>query len=159
MRMLAWNFTLAFFWMCLWGELSLSGFLTGLAAGLVVIYLTKGTLGESVYLKKIKLWTCFFVFFLKEFIVSAMKVAFDILTPKHHMRTGILQIPLALESDSEIQFFSSVVTLTPGTLSLDVSEDKKSMYVHFMYVDYENLEEFRLGLNKKFEGKIKELFE
>tara|TARA_Y100000768_G_C23798796_1_gene596111 strand:- start:83 stop:502 length:420 start_codon:yes stop_codon:yes gene_type:complete len=138
--------------------MSVSGFLTGFVAGYFVLYFTKSTLGEKHYFKKTYLWAKFIIFFIKEFFLSAMKVAYDILTPTHHMRPGILKIPLELKKDSEIQFFSSVVTLTPGTLSLDISEDKKSMYVHFMYVDYENLEDFRLSLNRKFERKIKELF-
>ena len=159
MKVFVWNLILAFFWMCLWGELTFSGLISGYFAGFIVIFLTRALIGEDQYFKKFVLALKFFLFFMKEFIFSALKVAYDIVTPRHHMRPGILRIPLELESDAQIQLFSSVVTLTPGTLSLDIAEDRKSIFVHFMYVDYENLEEFRLQLRDKFENKIKELFE
>ena len=50
------------------------------------------------------------------------------------MKPGIVKIPLDLETDVEITLLASLITLTPGTLSLDVSKDKKVLYVHSMYV-------------------------
>jgi multicomponent Na+:H+ antiporter subunit E len=66
--------------------------------------------------------------------MANLKVAFDIITPKDYMSPGIIAFPLDAKSDLEITLFANLLTLTPGTLSLDVSSDKKILYVHALYV-------------------------
>lgn len=72
--------------------------------------------------------------FLGELVRSSLSVAWDVITYRHHSRPGILALPLDARTDWEITVFSNLVCLTPGTLSLDVSRDRRTLYVHAMFV-------------------------
>ena len=69
-----------------------------------------------------------------------------------HGRPAILAIPLDVKTDLEITAFANLITLTPGTLSLEVSEDRKTLYIHAMYVDDINL--FKERLKKGLERRL-----
>ena len=86
-----------------------------------------------------------------------MRVAYSVLAPFSSMRPGVIAIPLDLKSDIGITTLANMITLTPGTLSVDVSDDRKTIYVHGMHVD--NLEEFRREIKDGFERKVMEVFE
>jgi multicomponent Na+:H+ antiporter subunit E len=70
--------------------------------------------------------------FLVELVVSAVRVAFLVVRPdmRAHLRPAIVAFPLRLQTDAEIALLANLITLTPGTLSVDVSQDRKSLYVH-----------------------------
>ena len=79
-------------------------------------------------------------------------VAYDIITPEHKMRPAIIAFPLTAESAIEITILANLITLTPGTLSIDVSESRKVLYIHTMYLKStpeQFVEEIRNGLEKK----------
>lgn len=61
-------------------------------------------------------------YFLWQLLLSNLRVAYDVITPRLYMRPGILAVPLDAEIDLEITLLANLITLTPGTLSLDVSE-------------------------------------
>lgn len=151
------NLLLAVVWMFLWGHLSIPLFLWGFVIGFLILSLTHTSKDTHLYFRKSILWVKFIFFFVWEFFLSALKVAFDVITYKRRMCPGVLAVPLDAKTDSEILFFANVISLTPGTLSLDVSEDRKFLYVHFMYLQPERLESFRYEIKDKFERKILEL--
>jgi len=72
------------------------------------------------------------------------------------MKPGIIGVPLDVTSDGEITMLANLITLTPGTLSLDVSADKKVLYVYSMYIT--NREDFIKGIKNGFEKRIIELY-
>ena len=72
---------------------------------------------------------------LVEILVSSLRVAWEILTPRPRARPGILRVPLDVSSTGQITLLAHLVTLTPGTVSLDVSEDRRALYVHVMFHD------------------------
>ncbi len=73
-------------------------------------------------------------YFLIELVVANFRVAYDIVTVKHFMRPAILAVPLEARTDFEIALLANLISLTPGTLSLDVSSDRKFLFVHAMYL-------------------------
>ena len=97
----------------------------------------------------------FFFFYLGEIILANIEIAHDILTPMHRMKPAILAIPLEVESDIQLLAFSNLITMTPGTLSLDISPDKKTIYVHAMYVD--DVEAAKKEIKDAFEKRILEM--
>jgi len=151
-------FILPLIWMALTGDFSAGNFLLGFVISSLALWISHPS-GESVplifYLKKIILWTKFLGFFLVELILASLRVAYDVLTPRHHMRPAVLGIPLDLEGDLEITFFANIITLTPGTLSLDVSSDRKTLYIHAMYID--DVQQFKKNLKNRLERRIMEL--
>jgi multicomponent Na+:H+ antiporter subunit E len=96
------------------------------------------------------------LFFLREMVVANLRVAHDVLTPRHHMTPGIVAVPLELTSDLQITLLASLITLTPGTLSLHIADDRRTLYVHAMYID--DPEELVRGIKEGFEQRVMEVF-
>ena len=94
------------------------------------------------------------VYFLWELIKACSIVAHEVITPFHNMSPGIIAVPLDLKTDLEITLFASMVTLTPGTLSLDVSVDKSHLFVHAMYIDKGDTAALVNGLKNGFERRV-----
>ncbi|PVY75771.1 multisubunit sodium/proton antiporter MrpE subunit [Tamilnaduibacter salinus] len=136
---LFWNLLLALAWVALSGSVTgmnlLAGFLFGYLALMVLqnqIPVLKG------YSRRIPRLGAFLVFFLKELVKSNVRVAYDIATPVWYMNPGVIAFPLEARTDMEIMFLSSVISLTPGTLSLDVSDDRRVLFIHAMFLQDED---------------------
>jgi multicomponent Na+:H+ antiporter subunit E len=97
----------------------------------------------------------FLLFYIVEVIIANMRIAWDIITPRHRMKPGVLAIPLDVETDNEILALNNLITMTPGTLSLDVSTDKRVIYVHAMYID--DAEKIRKEIKSGLEKRIMEV--
>ncbi len=146
---------LAVVWIGLIGKINLANFIDGLLLGFFIVLLAKHQFKTTPNLSKLPKAILFILFFFYEVIKANLKVAYDIITPKHHMKPGIIAFPLDAQSDIEITFLANVVTLTPGTLALDVSKDKTIMYIHAMYID--NVEDFILKTKINFEKPLLEI--
>lgn len=77
----------------------------------------------------------FFFFFLYEVLRANLEVAYEVMTANLNMKPGIVKLELDAKTDLEITLLANLISLTPGTLVLDVSDDKKVMYVHGMYLE------------------------
>ena len=84
-----------------------------------------------------------------------MRLALDVATPRFQMTPGILAIPLDVTRDSEILLLSILINLTPGSVALDVSDDRKVMYVHVMYIS--SADAARAEIKSGFERRVLEL--
>lgn len=151
MKYFLFNILLALNWMFLTGDLDFTNFVEGFLISFAIILIIKSTNGSDNYLMKIPKVISFIFYFIYELIVANLKVAKDILTPTHLMKPAIIAYDLEAKTDLEITLLANLITLTPGTLSLDVSKDKKTLYVHAMYVESaeETKNEIRLGLERK----------
>lgn len=92
-------------------------------------------------------------FFLKELVIANLRVSYEVLTPKNSLKPAIISVPLTVDTELEIMVLANMITLTPGTLSIDVAEDQQHLYVHTLYTD-ESLEVFRQNIKQGFEKKI-----
>ena len=149
------NILLAIAWILLTGELTAENFVEGLIIGYIILWVSKAALGGTKYFKKIPKAIGFFFYFIKELIVANLKVAFDIITPKDYMKPGIVAVPLDAETNMEITLLANLITLTPGTLSLDVSKNKKVLYIHTLYL--EDTEKFRTEIKDGMEKRLLEV--
>ncbi|MDB5526310.1 MAG: mnhE [Rhizobium sp.] len=98
-----------------------------------------------------------FVVFLREFTLSVLRVARLVLAPRIDIQPGIFVFPLALTRDFEITLLANLITLTPGTLTVDVSEDRKSLLVHA--IDCPDPDVARRDIADGFERLIREAFQ
>lgn len=157
---LFWNLLLALFWSTLWGPVNLPSLSVGFVLGYIVLMGLEITGGIENHYYGRKVWrlTKFFFFFLKELWVSNLTVATDVLRIRPKFRPAIIKIPLDITDDTQITLLANVITLTPGTLTLDVAPDKKHIYVHAMFYDPSQREDFINGIKVGFEKKIKEIF-
>ena len=99
----------------------------------------------------------FVVVVLYDIVVANVSVAIKVLGPLKSLRPGFVEFPLELDDDFAIALLASTISLTPGTLSLDVSPDCKTLYVHAMFVD--DPEAVRQGLKQGMERRVIEAME
>lgn len=97
----------------------------------------------------------FFLFYIWELILSNLRVLYDVLTPRHYMQPAFVAIPLEAKTDLEILVVSNLISMTPGTLSVDISQDKKYLYIHVMYLT--DVDEIRNYIKTKFEARVLEV--
>jgi len=100
-------------------------------------------------------WLSLLLLFVRELILSALKVAWLVLQPKLRIRPAIIAYPLTVTNDAQITLLANMITLTPGTLSVDVSADRKTLYVHA--IDLESKEALIGDVAAGFERKILEV--
>jgi multicomponent Na+:H+ antiporter subunit E len=96
------------------------------------------------------------LFMLKEIVLATARVAWEVVTPWRLRNPGIVAVPLDARSDGEITLLANMVTLTPGTLSLDVSEDRRTLFVHAMFGG--DPDRVRREIKGSFESRVLRLF-
>jgi multicomponent Na+:H+ antiporter subunit E len=79
----------------------------------------------------------------------------DVVTPRHMMQPAIVAIPLDVHSDVAITALANLIGMTPGTLPIDVSDDRTVLYLHVMYVD--DPDEIRREVKDGLERRVLEL--
>jgi multicomponent Na+:H+ antiporter subunit E len=75
--------------------------------------------------------------FIYELVKSSIEVAQTVLRPDMKLNPGIVSLPLDCTTGLEITTLANLISLTPGTLSLEVSPDEEKLYVHAMFVGSE----------------------
>lgn len=155
MTMFLANIILALIWGAMSGEMTFSSFLLGYIVGYIILLLTQRFSGESRYFGKVWHSFLFIFFFLREMLVASVRVAYDVLTPTHHNRPGIIKYSVEGLNAIEITLLAKIISLTPGTLSLDVSEDGKWLYIHAMFID--DPEELKREIKMTLEKRLLEV--
>jgi multicomponent Na+:H+ antiporter subunit E len=153
--MLVLNIFLALAWVALTGGLSAENFFAGFVIGYAVIWLTRDAIGAGGYVMKVPRVIRFALYFLGLFARATWRVTVEILTPRDTMRPAIIAVPLEASTDTEILILSSLITLTPGSLALDVSADRLYLYVHEMYVS--DPEQARAEIKNGLERRLLEV--
>lgn len=149
------NIFLSLVWALANGRISLMNLITGFILGYGVLWLAQPLMRPSRYFQRFPIAVRFAGFFLWQLLLSNLRVAYDVITPRLYMQPGIVAVPLDAETDQEITLLASLITLTPGTLSLDVSEDRRTLYVHAMFVD--SPDRVRDSIKNGFERRLLEL--
>jgi multicomponent Na+:H+ antiporter subunit E len=96
------------------------------------------------WLRRIPHAIVFAAFFAVEIVIANLRVAFEVITPGYRMQVGIVRVPNGTHTPLEATVLANVITMTPGTLTLEVDPDTLDLYVHGLYVD--SLDEFRRQL-------------
>ncbi|MEM9032556.1 MAG: Na+/H+ antiporter subunit E [Pseudomonadota bacterium] len=136
MNNLAANLFLAALWAIFFGGFTWLTVLSGFVVGYAVLWLLQPLTGvQSTYFKRVWYWLKLMVMFLYELLASSLQVMWDIVTPKHRASPAIIDMPLDVKTDTGILLVTNLISLTPGTLSIDVSEDRKTLKIHAMFAD------------------------
>ena len=149
------NVLLALAWIALTGQFSPINLVEGFILGYIMLWFVQRTVGPSRYFSKVRQVLGFAAFFAWELLLANLRVAYSVLAPSKSLRPGIVAIPLDVKTDAEITLLVNLITLTPGTLSLDVSDDRRVLYVHALYVD--DVDDFRCQIKQGFERRVREL--
>ena len=155
MSLLFINTFIALAYMGVQGTFSLTGFLIGFALGYLALWITQPLYGATRYFRRVPKAVQLGGFFLVELIRSNLRVFWDVITPGHISRPGIVGVPLSASSDMEILLVANLISLTPGTLSIDLSADRRTLFVHVMYLD--DPEQFRKTIKNGIEHRVLEV--
>ncbi|RMA41180.1 Na+/H+ antiporter subunit E [Rhodophyticola porphyridii] len=130
------NIVLAISWAALTGNFTLTGLVVGFAFGSAALYITRPLFpGSERYFLRAWRWIKLITLFLYELVVSSIEVVWDVLTPTQKSNPGIISMPLDAKGEMEVLLVTNLISLTPGTLSLDVTDDGKTLYIHAMFAD------------------------
>lgn len=134
----AYNIGLTLVWLGVTGVVSLSNMAVGFLLGYgILAFALSSDSRFHAYSRRLPRLLRFLVLFLWDMLRSNLRVAYDVVTPTHLMRPAIIRLPLEAQTPGEITMLANFISLTPGTLSLDVAEDGKALFVHVMYLDDE----------------------
>lgn len=148
------NLLLAAGWCALFGTFDLGHLLQGFLLAFAVLSISSPLYGRTAYFRRVLLMTRLGAYFLYELVVSSVQVAWDVLTPTPRSRPAIVAVPLDLVDPAQITVLAILISLTPGSLSLDVSPDRKTLYVHQMFVN--DPDEARSRIKTGFERLVRE---
>jgi len=150
---------LAIAWMAITGSFTLPNLLLGAVIGLVAMLLLRDRIGGARLSRK--LWRILRLagLFVVELFASAFAVARLVVTPnlRRHLRPAIIAFPLTAKSDAEITLLANLITLTPGTLSVDVSQDRQVLYIHVLQL--KDREALIRSIAHGFEARVIEVFQ
>lgn len=136
-------------------EFSLISWMMGFAFGYILLWSIAPLVGGGNYFGKIRQITYFSLFIFKEMIVANLRVAWHVITPSSFFKPGIIAVPLEPQSDLEATLLANLLTLTPGSFSVDLSSDRRILYVHVM--DVEDAEQTRWELKRQYETPLLEI--
>jgi len=91
-------------------------------------------------------------------LVANLDVVYRALHPAMPIKPGIVKIRTNLKTDSGITALANSITLTPGTLTVDVTDDG-FLYVHWIYVKSQDVEEATQKIAQRFEYFLEKIFE
>jgi multicomponent Na+:H+ antiporter subunit E len=127
------NLLLALVWSALNGEFTLDSILTGAVLGRIVLgILAKGGVFPAASVGRVERSLSLFGYLLWQIVIANLRIAADVLSIRHRMRPGVIRLPLDVTGEGEILLLAAMINITPGSVALDVSEDKTVMYVHVM---------------------------
>lgn len=146
---------LALVWVAMTGNFDVAGLAVGFVLGYLVLYPLQLVVGQSSYFVKVPRLLAFVGFYVLEVLRSNIRVAMDVVAPRSRARPGVVAIPLEAASDVEITLLVNLITMTPGSLAIDVSDDRSVLYVHSMFLD--DPDDFRHTIKHDLERRVLEL--
>lgn len=144
------------FWLALTGSLTPLNLLLGVLVSAASLLVMRGQLPEVDFRIRPLGAALLFLLFMKELFRSAGRVARLVLSRRPDISPDIVLVPVSLTRDAELTLLSNLITLTPGTLTVDVSEDRRTLIVHALEAD--DPEAVRRDIRAGFERAIRETF-
>jgi len=153
MNLFALNVVLALVWAAITDGFTPLNVFAGFVVGSIALWMLRNEFNPKYFVRGHRI-VKLILLFLYELVMSALRVARDVLRPGLNFQPGIIAYPLTTDDDVQITLLANLITLTPGTLSVDVSTDKSTLYIHAMFAhDPEGLKK---DIHDGFERQIKE---
>jgi multicomponent Na+:H+ antiporter subunit E len=156
MKTLQWNIILALLWAALVGEASFASITSGLILGYLAIALVARGTGRLQPHRPLHV-AGFVLFYVWELILANLRVAQDLMRIRMRTRSAIVAVPLEELSDSQLTLLANLITMTPGTLSVDVSRDRRTLYVHAMFMH--DADKLRHEIKHGFERRVRKVID
>jgi multicomponent Na+:H+ antiporter subunit E len=149
------NLILALTWAALQGDLNIINLVTGFVIAGLVIYLFRAMFFRPLYFRKIVVGTTLLLVFLHELIKANLAVLKVVLSPTIRVQSGVIAVPTELTNEVALTALANMITLTPGTLTLDISPDRRYLFVHTLNLD--DPEAVKRDIQQAFERYLREL--
>ncbi|ANU25862.1 Na+/H+ antiporter subunit E [Planococcus versutus] len=149
------NFFLALVWMFMTVSFSPSGFAIGFLVGLGIIILMRRFFSHRLYTSRIWAIASLFLLFFRELFKSSVQVLLIVIKPNMNLKPAIFEMETELKADWEITLLSALITLTPGTLVVGISDDQKRLYIHAL--DFDDIDDAVNSIKETFERAILEV--
>ncbi len=146
----------ALIWVVVTGSATGHNLLFGLALATLALWVVRREMNAHGYWPRLGRLLSLLILFFRELALSAWKVAVLVTRRRMDLKPGILAFPLTVDRDFEITLLANLITLTPGTLSVDVSQDRKTLFVHAL--DCSDVAATKRDIAEGFERKIMEAF-
>lgn len=155
--MLLTSLLLALAWAALHGEFSLSNLVAGYAISWAILaVLARGGALPSTFTRRAVSAVGLALFFVRELVRANVRVALDVLRPSGHLCPAVVAVPLDVETDREILLLSMLINITPGSVTIDLSDDRRTLFVHVMHM--ESAEATRREIKDGFERRVLQVF-
>ena len=155
--MLLGSLLLALAWAALQGEITLVNLVVGYVVGYgLLALLARGGVLPATLAARTSHAVGLAAFFAWELLIANCRVAVDVLRG-NRIEPAVVAIPLEVTSDGEILLLSMLINITPGSVTIDLSEDRRTLYVHVMHM--KSADETRREIKDGFERRVKLLFE
>jgi multicomponent Na+:H+ antiporter subunit E len=151
------NTLLALLW-SIWKGFGPATLAVGFVAGFLCLSLLVPLRDARRYRRQVLSGVGFAAYYVWELIVSGVRVARDVLRPRLTMEPAVVGVPLDARTDVEITALTNLISLTPGTLGLEVYEDRRTLYVHAMHLEGGDTERFRQELKRNLEQRVLRVF-
>jgi Multisubunit Na+/H+ antiporter, MnhE subunit len=150
------NILFALVWTAITDSFTLPNLVLGFVLGFIVLSIVREPIGTMRYFTRGRKILSLALMFFWELLLSGIRVARVVLSRDMGLKPGFIAFPLTVDRDFEITLLANLITLTPGTLSVDVSEDRRYLYVHG--IDMPDPEAVITDIRNGFEAKIIEAF-
>lgn len=174
--MLLLNLLLALAWLLVTGQFTLGNFVFGFGVTYLLLWVIQRAVWAETpmpqrltYFQKVRQVGDFLLFFIKELIMANLQVASDVLRRQPRMQPAVVSIPVGDLSDAGVTLLANMITLTPGTLSLDVleqpgatdTERRRELQIHAMYAGTTKaaILRFRTQLMERYLHRVQEVLE
>ena len=157
-------FVLAFLvWLALTGTSQLQEVIVGVIVSIIVSLLSGHFLitskKKNPLIKRAYYGVIYLFKFLWEMLKANLHVAYIVLHPNLPVKPGIIKIHTNLKKDTSLTMLSNSITLTPGTLTVDINPDKQDLYIHWIDVKSTDMNENTKNVAGRFEPLLAEVFE
>jgi len=155
--MLLGSILLALAWAALQGQVTLGNLVGGYIVGYaILVILARGGVMPPTLAARTAHALNLAGFFARQILVANFRVAADVLWG-HRIEPAVVAIPLDITSDGEILLLSMLINITPGSVTIDLSDDRRTLYVHVMHM--KSADETRREIKDGFEHRVRLLFE
>lgn len=149
------NILIAVMWMFMQSSYTIGSFIFGYIIGLFALFILRRFLVSEFYLRRVWAFVKLIMLFIVELIKANIDVVKVVLKPRLNHKPGIIAVQTNLETNLEITLLAALISLTPGTVAMDFSDDSKTIYIHAL--DAPDKDEFIDDIHNSFERAIMEV--
>jgi multicomponent Na+:H+ antiporter subunit E len=143
-KFLSFNLLLAIFWMFLTGAFGMGSFLVGFVVGLLILFMLRPVVQSEPYLRAVAGSVRLLGVYVYKLVAANLQLARDILRPTPQIKGGFFRFDARALQPPETALLANMVSLTPGTLTVDSDDQGHWLYIHTVYA--QDPEKIRRGV-------------